>query len=224
MITQNLKIKISEEIGAVSAIFTKPDTPTFLLVLAHGAGAPMTHAFMETLTKDLIQNEIAVLRFNFPYMEIGKRAPDRPKVAHPSIAAVIKKAEELANGLPIVASGKSFGGRMTSQLAATGAIDSVKGLVFFGFPLHAPGKEGTERAAHLKDIKQPMLFLQGTRDTLAKIPLIEEVCNGLPNATLSILEGADHSFKTLKRSGITHEEMIQKLAGTTKEWFDSLIQ
>lgn len=222
MTSKNIKIKISEEIGTVSGIFTKPEKPVCVLVLAHGAGAGMTHSFMETLANDLAANDIAVLRFNFAYMENGKGAPDRPKKAHPAIAAAVKKAEELAEGLPILASGKSFGGRMTSQLAATGALENVKALVFYGFPLHAPGKVGTERAAHLQDIQQPMLFLQGTRDNLAKVPLIQEVCDALPSATLSIQEGADHSFKMLKRSGITHEEMIQKLAKTTKEFYETV--
>ncbi|MCR9288949.1 MAG: alpha/beta hydrolase [Bacteroidetes bacterium] len=218
----NLKINISEELGSVSAILNQPKNSKYLLVLAHGAGADMTHAFMETLSNDLAKKEIATLRFNFRYKELGKGAPDRPKVALPTVKAAIEKGIELANGLPVLAGGKSFGGRMTSQLAATETLENVKGLVFFGFPLHSPAKVGIERAAHLQDIVHPMLFLQGTRDTLAKIPLITQVCDGLDKATLSIMDGGDHSFKTLKRSGITHEEMIEKLANTTRMWADEL--
>ena len=222
MTTTEIKIKISEELGEVSGIFSRPDNSKYLLVLAHGAGADMRHSFMETLTNDLNQNEIAVLRFNFRYKELGKGAPDRPKVALPTVKAAIEKGIELADGIPVLAGGKSFGGRMTSQLAASENLENLKGLVFFGFPLHSPSKVGIERAAHLADVPQPMLFLQGTRDTLAQIPLITEVCDGLDKATLTIFEGADHSFKTLKRSGITHEEMITKLAKETKSWADKI--
>ena len=221
MKTTQLKIKISNELGEVSAILNEPDKPKYLLVLAHGAGADMNHSFMETLSNELCEKEISVLRFNFRYKELGKGAPDRPKVALPTVKAAIEKGLELANGIPVLAGGKSFGGRMTSQLASSEDLN-VKGLVFFGFPLHSPSKVGIERAAHLKDVPQQMLFLQGTRDTLAKIPLITEVCDGLDKATLVIMEGGDHSFKTLKRSGVTHEEMIQKLAKETRNWADGL--
>lgn len=218
----NLKINISEELGTVSGILNKPDSSKYLLVLAHGAGADMTHSFMEALSEELGKNKIATLRFNFRYKELGKGAPDRPKVALPTVQAAINKGIELADGLPVLAGGKSFGGRMTSTLASTTNLSSVMGLVFFGFPLHSPSKVGIERGEHLKSVSNPMLFLQGTRDTLAQIPLITEVCDGLDNATLCILEGGDHSFKTLKRSGITHEEMIEKLAMETKAWADKL--
>jgi predicted alpha/beta-hydrolase family hydrolase len=144
--------------------------------------------------------------------------PDRPKKAHPAIQAAIKKALDYAEGLTLLAGGKSFGGRMTSQIAALGGLEEVKGIVYYGFPLHAPGKAGIERAAHLSDIKIPQLFLQGTRDTLAKIELIEEVCKKLKKAKLVKIEGGDHSFKTLKRSGISHEEAVEQLAGETAKF------
>lgn len=219
---RKLKINISEEIGSVSALLQLPEDATALLVLSHGAGAGMTHAFMEALAEQLALNKVATLRFNFAYMEKGG-APDRPKKAHPAIKAAVKKALKYADGLTLIAGGKSFGGRMTSQVAALGELpEAVKGIVYFGYPLHAPGKPGTERAAHLADITVPQLFLQGTRDTLARFDLIEEVCNGLNTATLVKMEGGDHSFKTLKKSGITHEESIARLAVETAKFAAAL--
>ena len=211
---QELKIHISDTIGTVSALLLKPEDATALLVLSHGAGAGMTHPFMEGMAQELVRHQIATLRFNFAYMERGG-GPDRPKKAHPAIKSAVGEALKHADGLPLLAGGKSFGGRMTSQVAAFGELDDVKGIVYYGFPLHAPGKPGTERAAHLKDIRIPQLFLQGTRDKLARTDLITEVCNDLETATLINMEGGDHSFKTLKKSGVSHEEMITKLAVET---------
>ncbi len=214
---RKLKINISKEIGTVSSLLLLPKDAIVLLVLSHGAGAGMEHSFMETLAQDLAKNKIATLRFNFAYMEKGG-GPDRPKKAHPAIKAAIQKALKYSDGLTLLAGGKSFGGRMTSQVAALGELKEVKGIVYFGFPLHAPGKPGIERAAHLTDIKIPQLFLQGTRDTLAKFELIKKVCKKLKKATLIKMEGSDHSFKTLKRSGITHEEVIEQLAIETAKF------
>lgn len=210
-----LTIDISEEIGTVSGLLLKPDDATSLLVLSHGAGAGMEHHFMEALSQALAVHGVATLRFNFPYMEKGKGAPDRPKKAHPAIKAAIVAAESEAQGLKLLAGGKSFGGRMTSQIAAVDELGPVKGVVYFGFPLHPAGKPSTDRAVHLKDIKLPQLFLQGTRDTLARYDLIEAVCSDLDTARLVKMEGGDHSFKTLKRSGISPEEVLDKLAKET---------
>ncbi len=210
-----VKIDISAEIGTVSGLLIKPVDATALLVLSHGAGAGMEHHFMQALAQTLATHGIATLRFNFPYMEKGKGAPDRPKKAHPAIKAAIAVAEAHAKGLKLVAGGKSFGGRMTSQVAAADELGPIKGVIYFGFPLHPAGKPSTDRAAHLKDIKLPQLFLQGTRDTLARYDLIEEVCSDLETATLVKMEGGDHSFKTLKRSGISPEEVLEKLAKET---------
>jgi len=218
MTTTALKIFVSETIGTVSALFTMPKEATALLILGHGAGAGMTHIFMEQLAEDLAKQGIASLRYQFPYMEKGSRRPDSPKVVYPTILAAIAKAQELAPDLPLYLGGKSFGGRMSSQLAAIESLEVVKGLVFFGFPLHAIGKPGLKRGEHLKEVTQPMLFLQGTRDSLAKVELIEEVCKGLNNTTLQFFEGADHSFKVLKRSGKTQEEVIEALANRMREW------
>jgi predicted alpha/beta-hydrolase family hydrolase len=210
-----LTINISDEIGNVSGLLLMPNTPIALMVLSHGAGAGMEHPFMQTLAEQLADQHIGTLRFNFAYMEKGKKAPDRPKKAHPVILAAVDKASSLAKGLPLLVGGKSFGGRMSSQLVSASRLPRVKGIVYYGFPLHAPGKPGTERAAHLADIKIPQLFLQGTRDNLAKLDLIREVCAGLDHAQLIIMEGGDHSFKTLKRSGVTHEQAIEQLARHT---------
>ncbi|MBX2877475.1 MAG: dienelactone hydrolase family protein [Saprospiraceae bacterium] len=212
---RKLKINISKEIGSVSSLLLLPTNATSLLVLSHGAGAGMEHAFMEMLAQELAAQQVGTLRFNFAYMERGG-GPDRPKKAHPAIVAAVKKALKYADGLTLLAGGKSFGGRMTSQVAAKGELDAaVKGIVYYGFPLHAPGKPGLERAAHLSDISIPQLFLQGTRDALARFDLIEAVCVDLKKAHLVRMEGSNHSFKTLKRSGITHEEAVAQLARET---------
>ncbi|MBL0019217.1 MAG: dienelactone hydrolase family protein [Bacteroidetes bacterium] len=210
--TQKLNIKISPEFGSVSAILQKPAGATALLVLSHGAGAGMDHPFMQELANQLALLKVATLRFNFPFKENGG-APDRPPKAQATILAAIQAALPEAKGLTLLVGGKSFGGRMTSLLAATGTLPpQVKGIVYVGFPLHAPNKPGMDRAAHLQSIALPQLFLQGTRDTLAQFDLIEQVCNGINNATLIKLEGADHSFQTLKRSGVSAEAVMTQLA------------
>ncbi len=218
---KRIQFQISEEIGSTSALYIRPIKPKFLLVLAHGAGAGMEHPFMETLAQFLAANKVATLRFNFAYMENGKKVPDRPKKALPAISAAINQAEKLAKGLPILIGGKSFGGRMCSQLAANEELTDVSGIIYFGFPLHAIGKPSIDRAAHLSEISQPQLFLQGTRDTLAEINLIKKVCKKLKKAQLEIFEGGDHSFKMLKKTGIPHEEVIEKLAKTAAEFYNS---
>ena len=219
---KKLKINISKDIGSVSALLYLPDDAVALMVLSHGAGANMEHVFMENLAQELAKHKVGTLRFNFAYMEKGGGPPDRPKKAHPAIKAAIKKALKYADGLTLIAGGKSFGGRMISQVAAIGELDPVKGIVYYGFPLHAPGKPGTERAAHLPDIKIPQLFLQGTRDTLAQFYLIEKVCQKLDKTNLVKMEGGDHSFKTLKRSGITVEQVMKQLAEETASFASGL--
>lgn len=208
---QRLTIEVSPEIGSVSGILQMPADAIALLVLAHGAGAGMEHSFMQALADRLAAHRVGTLRFNFPFMENGG-APDRPAKAQATISAALETAMQYAGGVTLLAGGKSFGGRMTSHLAATGGLPAqVKGIVYFGFPLHAPGKPGIDRAAHLRDIAVPQLFLQGTRDTLARFDLIEEVCKGLAGAKLVKLEGADHGFETLKRSGVSAEEVLERM-------------
>lgn len=174
----------------------------------------MDHIFMETLADALAKAGIATLRFNFPFAENKKGRPDSPAVAHATIEAAINKARELAPKLPLFAAGKSFGGRMSSQYLAAHPDSPVNGIVFYGFPLHPAGKPSIERADHLKQIKVPMLFLQGSKDTLATWDLIEDVCGSLKKATLVKLEGADHSFKAGKK------DVMSLLVDETRKWVE----
>jgi uncharacterized protein len=218
MKTRSLSLSVSPEIGNVSAELMMPGKPICMLTLAHGAGAGMHHDFMVMISKALAEREIATLRFNFPFMENKKGRPDAPAVAHKTIEAAINKAHELFPSLPLFASGKSFGGRMTSQWLATNPAVDVKGIIFFGFPLHQPGKPSIERAEHLKSVKVPMLFLQGTRDELASFELIEKLCTSLRRATLIKIEGANHSFKAGK------QDIIPILADAAKIWIEKKIK
>ncbi|HUE77792.1 MAG TPA: alpha/beta family hydrolase, partial [Longimicrobiales bacterium] len=180
--------------GDVSALLVAPPSPRAALVLAHGAGAGMRHAFMQAVADGLAERGVATLRYQFPYMEAGGRRPDRPAVAHAAVRAAVDAAGRELPDVPLFAGGKSFGGRMTSQAAADAPLPGVRGLVFFGFPLHPPGRPGTERADHLAAVTVPMLFLQGTRDDLADLALLRPVLEPLGDrATLHVVEGADHS-------------------------------
>jgi predicted alpha/beta-hydrolase family hydrolase len=208
-----------EDGGEVSALLLLPAEPRLMLVLAHGAGAGMTHPFLESLAAELAAVGVATLRYQFPYMEQRRRVPDSPAVLTATVRAAVRTAAELAPRLPLIAGGKSMGGRMTSQAAAQQPLDAVRGLVFFGFPLHPPNKPGTKRAEHLKQVTVPMLFLQGTRDTLADLKLLKPICEDLGSqATLHIIETADHSFHMLKKSGKTDEGVLRELAQTTASW------
>lgn len=211
MDTQPFKLTVST-VGEVSAKYTAPDRPLYNLTLAHGAGAGMDHYIMEGLAASLAEAGVAVLRFNFPFSEQKKRRPDSPAVAQLTIAAAIAKAHTLNPRLPLIAAGKSFGGRMTSQYLAAHPDIRVDGIIFFGFPLHPAGKPSTDRADHLRGLRVPMLFLQGSRDTLATWELIQSVCGSLPLASLVRLEGADHSFKAGKNL------MLPALVSETMKW------
>jgi predicted alpha/beta-hydrolase family hydrolase len=215
---KSFKLKISPAIGSVSSKYLTPDKPVCIFTLAHGAGAGMDHVFMETLAESLSEVGIATLRFNFPFAENKKGRPDTPAVAHATIEAAIKKAQELHPKLPLFVSGKSFGGRMSSQYLAAHSDTSVKGIVFYGFPLHPSGKPSIERADHLKELKIPMLFLQGSKDTLATWELIESVSSSLKKATLVKFEGADHSFKAGKK------DVMSLLVAETKSWVEKIIK
>jgi len=216
--TSQLKLFVSESVGEVSGELTSGDNPTAIMALAHGAGAGMNHPFMKSLAESLADLDIATLRFNFPFAEQKKNRPDFPAVAHKTIESALNKAHELFPKLPVFAAGKSFGGRMSSQYLSATSPDFVKGIVFFGFPLHAPGKATIERAEHLNGVKVPMLFLQGTRDALAEWNLIEQVTKGHPKATLIKIEGADHSFKKGK------ENLIPFLANETIVFIKKIIK
>jgi predicted alpha/beta-hydrolase family hydrolase len=191
-------------------------------VFAHGAGAGMTHSFMEALAKALAARGVATLRFNFPFMEQGSKRPDSPTVAHAAIREAVAEAAKRLPGLPLFAGGKSFGGRMTSQAQAIDPLPGVRGLVFVGFPLHPAGKPSVERAKHLADVKVPMLFLQGTRDELADMALVRETTSRLGSlATLHVVEEADHAFHVLVRSGRTDAQVLEELAETMAHWMQS---
>jgi uncharacterized protein len=205
--------------GEVSALLLRPEKAQRLLVLAHGAGAGMNHPFMERLADELAGVGIATLRYQFPYMEARRRVPDSPAILTATVVAAVQSAAEAAPGLPLLAGGKSMGGRMTSQAAAQRPLDAVRGLVFFGFPLHPPNQPGTKRADHLAKVTVPMLFLQGTRDTLADLKLLRPICAKLGSrATLHVIETADHSFHVLKKSGRSDPEVLRELAEKTASW------
>jgi len=178
---------------------------------------------MESVADRLATRGFATFRYQFPYMEAGRRGPNPAPVLVKTVRSAVTAAARLAPGLPIVAGGKSMGGRMTSAAAASEALPGVKGLAFFGFPLHAPGRESSERGAHLADVSLPMLFLQGTRDKLADLDLLEPLLATVtPRPTLSVVEGADHSFHVLKRSGRTDDEVLDEICGLFADWFLSL--
>jgi len=207
----------------VSALLSLPAKARRLLVLAHGAGAGMNHPFMEMLAGELASVGVATFRYQFPYMEERRRIPDSPAVLTATVVAAVRAAVEAAPGLPLLAGGKSMGGRMTSQAAAEHPLDGVRGLVFFGFPLHPPNRPGTKRADHLARVTTPMLFLQGTRDTLADLKLLRPLCAKLGSrATLHIIETADHSFHGLKRSGKSDAEVLRELAETAASWAEGI--
>lgn len=206
----------------VTALLDEPGDAQALLVLAHGAGAGMRHAFMEAYTERLAQRGVAVMRYHFPYMEAGKRGPDGKSKLLATVRAALDLGHDLAAGRPLVAGGKSMGGRMTSTALAEHTDPRVHGVVFVGFPLHAAGRPGTERGDHLAEVEAPMLFLQGTRDKLADLELLRPICDGLgERSTLHVVDGADHGFHVLKRSGRTDSEVLDEIAETSVSWMRS---
>jgi hypothetical protein len=204
--------------GEVSALLARPPAARAVYVLAHGAGAGMTHRFMEEVASGLADREIATLRYQFPYMQNGSKRPDAPAVAQATVRAAVAEATRRCPGLPLVAGGKSFGGRMTSQAQAVDPLPGVRGLVFLGFPLHPAGKPSSDRAAHLGEIKIPMLFVQGTRDKLAEPELIRPVVAALPSASCHEVEAADHSFHVPARSGRSDREVMTEILDAVAAW------
>jgi predicted alpha/beta-hydrolase family hydrolase len=212
-----------EGVGEVSTLALTPSTPTAAYVFAHGAGAGMAHAFMADLANALAERAIATLRYQFPYMERGSKRPDTPAVAQCAVRAAVAEARRQWPELPLLAGGKSFGGRMTSQAQAAAPLPGVRGLVFVGFPLHPAGKPGTERAAHLQAVALPMLFLQGTRDELADLALLRPVVHALgARATLRLFDDADHAFHVRARSGSNDRAVLAALADTIAQWASTL--
>jgi len=219
-----LRITVGERAGDVSGLLLRPDAARLVYVLAHGAGAGMRHPFLEATSQRLAERSVATLRYQFPYMEQRARRPDPPAVAAATVRAVVVEAARAAPGLPLVAGGKSFGGRMTSTAQAEQPLPGVRGLVFLGFPLHPPGRPGDSRAEHLAQIQIPMLFLQGDRDDFADLQLLRPVVQRLgERAALHVVDGGDHSFKVLKRSGRTDSDVMGELVDAIVEWAGKLI-
>ncbi len=217
--THHIKFTASKSSGEVSGIITLPEQPSYLFVFAHGAGAGMNHPFMEKMSDYLANEGIGTLRYNFPYSEKKGKSPDPAPILMETIRSAYNAAKEYAKDIPLLAGGKSMGGRMTSMAASKENMAGVKGIVFVGFPLHAMGKPSIERADHLFSVKVPMLFLQGTKDKLADLNLLKPIVSKLENkAYLYIIEGADHSFHLPKSSGRNDEDVMKELAGKIKEW------
>jgi len=203
----------------VNHILVAPPKSTALLVLAHGAGAGMRHPFLQRIAELLGERDVATYRYEFLYMEKRSGRPDPPAIAEARVHEAVMDAARVAPGLPIFAGGKSFGGRMTSQAQAHEPLPGVHGLAFLGFPLHPPGRPGTSRAEHLSDVQVPMLFLQGTRDEFAGLDLLRPIVKKLgKSATLHIVDGGDHSFKVLKRTGRAEVDVMNELADTISAW------
>ncbi len=218
---KNFNFQASKSSGKVSAILLRPLNARVLLIFAHGAGAGIHSGFMDSMAHNLADVRIATLRYQFSYMENGRKGPDPQQVLKDTVESAIAAAHEAAPDLFLIAGGKSLGGRITSMAALP---PYIKGLVFFGFPLHAPGKPSTQRADHLFDVSLPMLFLQGTRDTFTELRLLRPICLQLgEKATLHIVEGADHSFHMPKTSAYNNEQVLKQLALIIADWVSGLL-
>jgi predicted alpha/beta-hydrolase family hydrolase len=218
----SLALELAIDAKRASALFDSPANARACLVLAHGAGADMRHSFMRNVAEGLARRDVATFRFNFPYTERGSRRPDPPALCHATVRAAVAEAARRAPGVPLFAGGKSFGGRMTSQAQAAVPLAGVRGLVFFGFPLHAAGKPSDERAGHLREVSIPMLFLQGTRDDLAHLDLMRPLIARLrPLATLMELDDADHSFHVRASSGRTDPQVLSEMLDEVARWMMS---
>ncbi len=207
-----MELFLNESLGKISLELHESKSPGGIIILAHGAGAGMHHSFMVKVADKISENGFHTVRFNFPYMEEGRKSPGSPKKNIEAWGLVLNHIQAHHPDLPIFLAGKSYGGRMASHLLAEKAYEQVKGIVYFGFPLHAPGKDSKDRADHLNQVGVPQLFLQGTKDKLANINLINEVVKELEKAELVEIEDADHSFNVPKKLGISKDEMINQLA------------
>jgi predicted alpha/beta-hydrolase family hydrolase len=213
-----------DDTRTVSGLLQAPKAARVCSMLAHGAGAGMSHPFMASVADGLAMRGIASLRYQFPYMEQGSKRPDAPKLAEATVRAAVREASHLVPGLALVAGGKSFGGRMTSQAQAASPLPGVRGLVFLGFPLHAAGRPSDERGKHLFEVAVPMLFLQGTRDALADITLMQRLTQELgPRATLKLFPDADHSFHVPARSGRKDAEIRVEMLDALAAWIETVI-
>jgi uncharacterized protein len=222
-ITERVVIAVGESLR-VSGLLQAPARARACYVLAHGAGAGMAHPFMAVVAADLAQRGIATLRYQFPAMERGTKRPDPPQLAQATVRAAVMEAQRLVPDLPLFAGGKSFGGRMTSQAQAAAPLPGVRGLIFLGFPLHPAGRPSQDRAKHLFDVRIPMLFLQGSRDTLAALEELRPVCNALEaRATLKVFADADHSFHVPARSGRNDAQVRGEMLDALAAWIDAII-
>jgi uncharacterized protein len=218
---KDIQFFVSEKAGAVSGLLVRPSEARVLLVMAHGAGAGMRHRFMEDMAAKLAERGVATLRYQFPYTEKRTKRPDTEFVLTDTVRAAVATAKKQAGDLPLFAGGKSMGGRMTSLAAAKVPLDGVRGLIYFGFPLHAAGKLGAERGRHLADIEAPMLFLQGSRDALAGLKLLKPLCRGLGKSVeLFVVDGGDHSFHMLKSARKSDEEVLGTVADKAAGWME----
>jgi uncharacterized protein len=223
MTTDPVTIQV-DEAHTVSGLVQVPDQAFACFVLAHGAGAGMTHKFMAAVADGLGARGVATLRFQFRYMEIGSKRPDRPSLAHAAVRAAVEAAARLVPEVPLFAGGKSFGARMTSQAQVQAPLPKVRGLVFFGFPLHPADKPSNERARHLAELQIPMLFLQGTRDALAETRLLVPMVDGLgASARLQLIEQADHSFHVPVRSGRTDDQVMGEVLDAAAGWMHTVL-
>jgi len=223
-ITKPIKITVSDAVR-VSGLIQNPPHARACYVLAHGAGAGMNHPFMAAVAQELAKRQIATLRYQFPHMERRAKRPDPPPIAQATVRAAAAAALNLLPKLPLIAGGKSFGGRMTSQAQANASLAGVRGLAFLGFPLHPAGRPSQDRAKHLFDIQIPMLFLQGARDTLASLDELRPVCMRIGKlATLKVFAGADHSFHVPARSGRSDTQVLGEVMDALSDWLDSVIR
>jgi uncharacterized protein len=219
---ETVRIEIAAS-DPVTGLLMHPPDATACFVFAHGAGAGMTHPFMQAVATGLFERRIATLRYQFPYMEKGSKRPDAPAVAQAAVRAAVAEAAQRCPELPLVAGGKSFGGRMTSQAQAATPLAGVRGLAFLGFPLHPAGKPSEQRARHLYEVGVPMLFMQGTRDNLAQLPLVEHLAQALgTKASLKLFEHADHSFHVPVRSGRNDRDVMRELLDVLAAWITAL--
>jgi hypothetical protein len=218
------RLKIPVEETNVSGLLMSPDNPRACYVLAHGAGVGMEHSFMAAVAKGLAERGFATLRYNFPYMEEGRKMPDSPKRAQAAVRAAVGEAAGQLTGVRLIAGGKSYGARMTSQAQAEAPLENVRGLAFLGFPLHAPGQPSDDRAEHLSSVQVPMLFLQGTRDEFAALDYLKPLVKRLDSrATLKLFADADHSFHVPARTGRKDADVMTELLGTLAAWIDGVI-
>lgn len=216
---RQVEFRVDDAGGTVTGLLARPRGARWLYVLAHGSGAGMRHPFLEAVADRLSKRRIATFRFQFPYMEAGRKRPDAPRLLEKTVSAAVAAGANVAPRLPIFVGGKSLGGRVSSQAAAAGKLQNVRGIAFLGFPLHAPGKPSNKRGDHLREVPLPMLFLQGDRDRLADLTLIRPLCKSLKQrATLHVVAGGDHSFQTLKRSGRESPEVLDEIADAISDW------